>query len=140
MIDLYGALVRYNPERGTIQDFIYGVAARRISKEVKKINTYARHHAALSDELAAYIPAPTERSLEDAQEYEQLIENTSSSLDGYERDVLRLKLEGLSNTAIYNELNPSKQKQRIGWAIYTVLCGIAGKVTGGGCNLCVLKK
>lgn len=131
MIDLCGALARYNPDRGTIHDFIYGVAARRISKEVKKINTQRRHSVALSDELAACIPAPAQTNDELAQGYEQLIENTSAKLNAYERKVLELKLDGMSNTAIYNALNPNNQKRRIGHAIYKVLCNIANQAMGG---------
>lgn len=109
------ALTRYNPEKGTLEAFLYGVAEKQLAKAVRPIERRPQT-VSLTDELANTISASDDTdSIEDDAEI--ILREFGKTLTKKEQKALRLKAEGLTNTQIYNALHPRAKKRRIGQAM-----------------------
>lgn len=109
------AMNRYNPDKGTIEAFLYGVAEKQLAKAARPIEKRPQT-VSLSDELANTLPAKDET--EDVEDdAEAILQEFGKTLTKRERKALRLKAEGLTNTQIYNALHPRAKKRRIGQAM-----------------------
>lgn len=121
-MEVFNAMHRYNPDRGEINGFIFGVASREISTQVKKIIKQQSREVAMTDEMIAAIPATTT----DYSEYEDYIGEFEKLLNKTERKVLEMRLSGMNNTQIYNKLHRTKRK-RIGKAMQSIWRSIENK-------------
>lgn len=123
---VFKAMERYDPDKGMAYSYIKTIACRRIYDAAKRINTQHRHEIALTDEMADVIPAinpPEERESLKAW-YAELRKRLTKE----EREALELKLDGLTNTAIYNALHPGGEyKARIGPTISIIWESIVAK-------------
>lgn len=113
-VELFNAMHRYSPSRGEINGFIFGVASREISTQIRKIIRQQSHQIRLTDEMAAIIPSPDIMGNADAER--DYISEFEKYLNATERKVLEMKLDGMNNTQIYNKLHRTKRK-RIGKAM-----------------------
>lgn len=121
MAAVYKSMGGYSAERGTINAYIHGVATRAISKSIRSINRRESKESELT-EAALSMTGEEDRHWEDGEDpevaFEQLVEEFKKCLTKEEKKALDLKLDGLSNTEIYNTLHPRKAKRvRIGQAM-----------------------
>lgn len=123
---VYKAVIkRYSPDKGTLEAFLYGIAKRQIAQTVQQIQKEPPT-VRLTDEMLCVIHTQNDRNLENAELFEQLVEEFGKTLTAKERKALNLKIDGLTNTQIYNEMHRRKPKKRIGQAM-TALWKSVGK-------------
>lgn len=124
MAAVFKSMGDYNAEKGTLNAYVHGVAARAISKNVRTIIRRESKESELTEAVLS-MTGEEDRRWEDGEspeaqeaEFEQLVERFKTYLTKEEKKALELKLDGLSNTEIYNELHPRKAKRvRIGQAM-----------------------
>jgi len=122
-MEVFNAMHRYSPSRGEINGFIFGVASREISTQIKKIIRQQSRQVAMTDEMIAVIPAPDITDWSESEDYITAFEKT---LNATERKVLEMRLDGMNNTQIYNKLHRTKRK-RIGKAMQSIWKSIERK-------------
>lgn len=120
-MELFNALHRYNPDRGEINGFIFGVASRVISTQIKRIIRIQSKTVSMTDEMQAVLSAP-----DNTEEDTDYIAEFEKRLTARERRVLEMKLDGMNNTEIYNALHRTKKK-RIGKAMLQIWKSIESK-------------
>lgn len=126
MMEIYQAMSSYKPI-GCVEAFIFSVSAKTVSKIVKKklLRRYEYELLAFDPEAITATPSPQE---EVAQEgFETLLSSFEKKLTKQERRALEMRLEGATNTQIYNALHPRAQKRYIGQAMVQFWRKIAEK-------------
>ena len=126
-LELFKAMERYDPERGEIYPYIKAIVCRRICWEAAKLRKQSEHTVALTEALEAVLPAVPSVIETYTEDFDDMLQQLKQTLTREEQQAVDLKLEGVSNTEIYNTLHPETLKTRIGQAMTAVWAAVAQK-------------
>lgn len=118
MLAVYDAMERYDAEKGSLEGYVYGVAYKEVSSRVKTMQRKESKETELTDALAAVIGYEQTFEAETGNDKSQeLVDEFRETLTKPEQTALEMRMDGESNTAIYNALHPRTPRKRIGQAM-----------------------
>lgn len=118
MCAIYKSMDRYDPEKGTLNGYVYGTAVRAIAKKMRDITRQKCKEVGLTGAMLSITCEIDDYAEgEDAEAFDEMLATFEETLSKDERIALEMKLGGASNVEIYNALHPRKPKNRIGQAM-----------------------
>lgn len=121
ILDIFKARYKYDAEKGEPEAFMHGVALNSIKKQIAKLRNIRDREVGLDISIIGDLGA------EDGESFDEYVSDFEKTLSKREKKALELRLDGASNTEIYNALNPRSPKEHIGQAMTPLWRCIAKK-------------
>ena len=115
MLTIYQAMNGYRG--GEIEAFFFGIASKAISKIVTKRLKRRYEHELLTFDPETLDNAPDAPREAGQEGFEETLADFETQLTKREKRALEMRLDGATNTQIYNALHPRAKKKYIGQAM-----------------------